>query len=53
MVYKKKKKNSKRNKFGLLTEQVVGNIDLLMISETNIDESFPVRNFLLPGFSVP
>ena len=24
-----------------------------MISETNIDESFPVGNFLLPGFSVP
>ena len=24
-----------------------------MISETNIDETFPVGNFLLPGFSVP
>ena len=45
--------NSIRNKFDLLTEQVVGNIDLLMISETNIDEDFPVGNFLLPGFSVP
>ena len=41
--------NSIRNKFDLLTEQVAGNIDLLMISETNIDESFPVENFLLPS----
>ena len=24
-----------------------------MISETNIDESFPVEKFLLPRFSVP
>ena len=45
--------NSIRNKFDLLTEQVAGNIDLLMISETNIGESFPVENFLLPRFSVP
>ena len=28
------------------------NIDALMISETKIDESFPVGNLLLPGFSV-
>ena len=42
-----------RNKFDLLAEQVAGNIDVLMISETKIDESFPVGNLLLPGFSVP
>ena len=45
--------NAIRNKFDLLTEQVSGNIDLLMTSETKIDESFAVVNFLLPGFSVP
>ena len=45
--------NSIRNKFGFLAEQVAGNIDILMILETKIDESFPVGNFLLPGFSVP
>ena len=45
--------NSIRNKFDLLVEQVAGNIGVLMISETRIDESFPVRHFLLPGFSVP
>ena len=45
--------NSIRNKLDLLVEQFAGNIDVLMVSETKIDESFPVRNFLLPGFSVP
>ena len=45
--------NAIRNKFDLLTEQVSGNIDLLMTSETKVDESFAVVNFLLPGFSVP
>ena len=42
--------NSIRNKFDLLAEQVAGNIEVLMILETKIDESFPVRNFLLPVF---
>ena len=45
--------NAIRNKFDLLREQVSGNIDLLMISETKIDENFAVVNFLLPGFIVP
>ena len=44
---------SVRNKFDLLTKKVAGNIDVLMIRETKIDESFPVGNFLLPEFSVP
>ena len=33
--------------------QVIGKIDILMISETKIDESFPKRNFLIEGFSTP
>ena len=37
--------NSLRNKFGLLVDQVKGNIDVLMISETKIDDSFPLGNF--------
>ena len=45
--------NSIRNKCNLLAEQVTGNTDVLMISETKIDENFPVGNFLLPIFSVP
>ena len=45
--------NSMRNKFDLLVEKVASNIGVLMISETRIDESFPVGHFLLAGFSVP
>ena len=40
--------NSLRNKFELLVDQVKGNI-----SETKIDDSFPLGNFLINGFSKP
>ena len=33
--------------------QVEGKIDILMISETKIDEIFPKGNFLIEGFSTP
>ena len=36
--------NSIRNKFDFLAQQVKGNIDILMISETKLNESFPVGN---------
>ena len=42
-----------RSKFELLASQVKGNIDVLMISETNIDGSFLLGNFLIGGFSKP
>ena len=45
--------NSLRNKFDLLSDIVKDNIDILLISETKIDESFPISAFLLPGFSPP
>ena len=45
--------NSIRNKFDFLAHQVKGNIDILMISETKLDESFPAGQFLLIGYSVP
>ena len=45
--------NSLRNKFELLVDQVKGNIDVLMISETKIDDSFPLGNFLIGGFGKP
>ena len=45
--------NSIRNKFELLSVQVKGNVDALMISETKIDGSFPIGNFLIHGFSPP
>ena len=45
--------NSLRNKFELLVNQVNGNIDVLMMSKTKIDDSFPLENFLIDGFSKP
>ena len=45
--------NSIRNKFEFLSTQVKGNIDVLMVSETKIDNSFPVGNFVIDGFSTP
>ena len=45
--------NSIRNKFELLSEQIKGNVDVLMISETKIDDSFPVGQFLIEGFCTP
>ena len=43
--------NSIRNKFQLLVNQVKGNIDVLIISETKIDYGCPFGNFLIDGFS--
>ena len=43
--------NSVRNKFELLSRQVRGNVDVLMVSETKIDDSFPTGNFLIHDFS--
>ena len=37
--------NSIRNKFDFLAHQVKGHIDILMISETKLDKSFPPSQF--------
>ena len=42
--------NSLRNKFEQLSTMISGNIDILMISETKLDETFPAAQFLLQGF---
>ena len=42
--------NSIRNKFELLSEQVRANIDVLIVSEIKIGESFSIGNFLIYGF---
>ena len=42
--------NSLRNKFDLLCEQIKGSIDIFMISETKLDDSFPQSQFLIEGF---
>ena len=39
--------NSIRNKFEALIHNVSGEVDLMMISETKIDESFPKCQFLI------
>ena len=45
--------NSLRNKFGLLFEQIKGSIDIFMISEIKLDDSFPEGQFLIDGFHSP
>ena len=42
-----------RNKFEFLSTLMKGNIDVLMVSETKIDNSFPVGDFFIDGFSTP
>ena len=45
--------NSIRNKFGLLMNIIKNEIDILMISETKIDNSFPISQFTMTGYSIP
>ena len=45
--------NSLRNKFDSLISQITRSIDILIISETKLDKSFPIGQFIIKGFSVP
>ena len=45
--------NSIRNKFAFLTVIVEDNIDILMISEPKLDDSFTDSQFLIEGFGKP
>ena len=45
--------NSIRNKFEALVNRVRGSVDIVMISETEIDDSFLPRQFLIEGFTTP
>ena len=45
--------NSLRNKLEFLKEQIQDNIDILIISETKIDASFTIGQFLLNSYSTP
>ena len=45
--------NSIPNKLNLLAESVSGNVDIIMISETKIDETFPARQFYIDGYTPP
>jgi len=45
--------NSIRNKFEELKTLISGNIDVLIVTETKLDESFPIGQFVIDGFSIP
>ena len=45
--------NSLRNKFEFLISLIEDNIDVLMISETKLDESFPTSQFMINGLRAP
>lgn len=43
--------NSYRNEFEWLSEQVNGIIDVLMISETKVDDNFRTADFVVDSFN--
>ena len=45
--------NSLINKFDALVDQIKGNVDILVISETKLDKSFPEDQFKISGFTSP
>ena len=45
--------NSLRLKFDSLAQKITGNVDILMISETKLDNSFPEGQFLIEGYRKP
>ena len=45
--------NSIRNKFDFLAEAISGNIDVLLVTETKLDSSFPRAQFFIQGFTDP
>ena len=45
--------NSLRNKIHMLADLVVGKIDILLISETKLGDSFPTSQLYIPGFGSP
>ena len=45
--------NSIQSKFDLLAEGIKGKVDVFMMSETKIDETFPSRQFFIKGFTPP
>ena len=45
--------NSIRNKLNSVNEMILENVDILCIAESKLDASFPVGQFMLPGFKKP
>ena len=45
--------NFLRNKFGFLSSHITKYVDVLLLSETKLDGSFPTAQFSLNDFSKP
>ena len=45
--------NSLRNKFHALSNIIHGNLDILIITETKLDDTFPQNQFHIPGYRIP
>ena len=45
--------NSITNKFDALMARIQNKVDILLISETKLDENFPTRQFSIEGFTSP
>ena len=45
--------NSVRNKFEALKSIVSGNLDILVLTESKLDDSFPIAQFIIEGYSPP
>ena len=45
--------NSIRNKFDFLVDKIKGIVNMMMISETKLDNTFPNGQFLIDGFNEP
>ena len=43
--------NSIRSKFNKLVDQIKGNVDIMVISETKLDAPFPNGQFKIPGYA--
>ena len=45
--------NTIKNKIDLLADIIKGNVDILMISESKLDNTFPDGHFVIEGFGTP
>ena len=45
--------NSLSNKFGMVSELIKGFVDIFMISDTKLDDSFPEGHFFIDGYHTP
>ena len=45
--------DSVRNKFEPLKKMAQDNIDILLVSETKLDDTFPIGQFYIDGFATP